>query len=72
MNKNIQDRAYFISFCIEQYKNEKGLTGAEAMFQLDEYGVLDYLYEHYEVLHTQSKQWLLADIDEYISLRRKK
>ena len=44
MNKKNQDRAYFISFCIEQYKNEKGLTGAEAMYQLDKYGVLNYLY----------------------------
>lgn len=31
MNKGNRDQAYFISFCIEQYKNEKGLTGEEAM-----------------------------------------
>lgn len=70
MNKKNQDRAYFISFCIEQYKNEKGLTGAEAMYQLDKYGVLNYLYNHFNILHTQSKQWLLADIDEYINIRK--
>lgn len=31
MDKRKQDIAYFISFCIEQYKNEKGIRGAEAM-----------------------------------------
>lgn len=30
----------------------KQITGSEAMRELDSYGVLDYLEEHYEVLHT--------------------
>ena len=30
MDKRKQDIDYFVSFCIEQYKNAKGLTGAEA------------------------------------------
>ena len=38
---------------------------------LERDGVLDYLAEHYDVLHTQSRQWLMEDIDEFISLRRK-
>ena len=29
MDKKQQDIAYFISFCIEQYKNAKGLSGEE-------------------------------------------
>ena len=71
MNKKEQDIAYFLSFCIEQYKNAKGLTGAEAMTVLDKYGVLEYLEEHFEVLHTQSHQWILEDIDEFIGIRQK-
>ena len=71
-SKRTQDIAYFVSFCIEQYKNAKGLTGAEAMRQLDQYGVLDYLSEHYEILHTQSRQWILEDIDEFIKIRKEK
>lgn len=70
MDKNKLDIAYFLSFCIEQYKNEKGISGAEAVRLLQEYDVLEYLKEHFEVLHTQSKQWLLADIDEFIKLRK--
>ena len=70
MNKRKLDIAYFLSFCIEQYKKEKGISGAEAARLLQGYGVLEYLKEHFEVLHTQSKHWLLADIDEYIKLRK--
>lgn len=70
MNKRKLDIAYFLSFCIEQYKKEKGISGAEAAQLLQGYGVLEYLKEHFEVLHTQSKQWLLADIDEFIKLRK--
>lgn len=37
---------------------------------LSKYGVLDYLAEHFEVLHSQSRQWILEDIDEYIRIRK--
>lgn len=70
VDKKKQDIAYFLSFCIEQYKNEHHLTGAGAMRQLVEHNVLDYLSEHYEVLHTQSRQWLMEDIEEFIKLRK--
>lgn len=70
MDKQQQNVAYFLTFCIEQYKNEKGLTGEEAMKELNRYGVLDYLSDHFEILHTQSRQWLLADIDEFINTRK--
>lgn len=72
MDKKKQDIAYFVSFCIEQYKNAKHLTGAEALQLLDKYKVLDYLSEHYEILHTQSRQWILEDIEEFIKLRKNK
>ena len=55
MERQQQDIAYFLSFCIEQYKNEKHLPGKEAAEVLGQYGVLDYLAEHYEMLHTQSR-----------------
>jgi len=72
MDKKKQDIAYFVSFCIEQYKNEKHLTSIEAIELLDRYRVLDYLSDHYETLHTQSRQWILEDIDDFIKLRKEK
>lgn len=71
MEKKQQNISYFVSFCVEQYKHAKKLTGSEAMVQLDRYGVLDYLAENYEILHTQSHQWILEDIDEFIHIRQK-
>ena len=71
MDKKQQDLAYFISFCIEQYKNAKGLSGEEVMQEFSKYGVLEYLHDFFDVLHTQSYQWLLANIDEFINLRKK-
>lgn len=62
--------AYFLSFCIEQYKNAKGLSGMKAMEKLSRFGVLDYLEENYEVLHTQSRQWLMEEIDDFIEKRK--
>lgn len=72
MSNKKQDIAYFLSFCVEQYKNEKGISGVEAMQTLDNHGVLEYLSEHYEPLHTQSRQWLLAEIDEFINIRKER
>ena len=66
MDKNMRDIAYFISFCIEQYMNEKGINEDEVISIFSEHNILDYLNEHYEVLHTQSRQWLIAEIDEII------
>lgn len=70
MSERNQDIAYFLSFCVEQYKNRENINGGEAMRKLDHYGVLEYLSNHFDALHTQSWQWILADIDEYISIRK--
>lgn len=32
----------------------------------DKAGIPEYLQEHYEILHTESKHWLLKDIEEII------
>ena len=66
MDKKKQDVAYFLSFCIEQYKNAKRLSREVAISMLSENGVLDYLATHFEILHTQSCQWIIEEIDEYI------
>lgn len=72
MDKKRQDIAFFLAFCIEQYMNEKRLSHEEAMSLFTEFGVLDYLAEHFEILHTQSRQWIIEDIDEYIKDRKEK
>lgn len=67
MEKNqIDDIAYFISFCLEMYKNAHAISGAEAAIVFTDNGVMEYLSENFEVLHTQSPDWILAEIEDYI------
>ena len=51
--------------------NAKGLSREMAISLLSKTGVLDYLAEHFEILHTQSRQWIIEEIDEYIKERNK-
>ena len=70
MPQRSNDISLFLAFCIEQYKQRHDLTGEQAMQTLDHYGVLEYLEACYEPLHTQSAQWILEDIDEFIEKRK--
>lgn len=70
MSKKDKDIALFVAFCIEEYAAAKGMTGAEALGLFSRYGVTGYLCECFEPLHTQGRDWLLAEIDEYIGIRK--
>ena len=61
--------SYFIAFCIEQYKTAKGLEGAEVAKLFFDKGVAEYLADNYEILHTQSHQWLMEEIDDFLNNR---
>lgn len=71
MDKKSQDITYFLSFCIEQYKHYKHIDGETVVSMFSEYGVLNYLNEHFEILHTQNQHWIIEEIDEFIELRKK-
>lgn len=60
------DIAYFIAFCVETYKNAHNISGAEASVVFSDHGVMEYLAENFEVLHTQSPDWILAEIEDFI------
>ena len=66
MTKRDIDIAYFLSFCIEQYKKHKNTSGSDVMSLFIQYGIDKYLTENFEILHSQSRQWLMEEIDEYI------
>lgn len=72
MDGRDKDIALFVSFCIEEYGVAKGMTGTQALDLFSKYGVVDYLCKCFEPLHTQGRQWLIDEIDEFIEARRKK
>ena len=71
MSKEEKDIALFVAFCIEEYGAAKGMSGEQVLDLFSKYGLVDYLSEFYDVLHTQGRQWLIEEIDEYIEIRRK-
>lgn len=72
MSRNEKDVALFVAFCIEEYGAAKKMSGEQVLDLFSMYGLVDYLSEFYEVLHTQGRQWLIEEIDEFIEIRKKK
>lgn len=62
--------AYFISFCIEQYKNHTSMSGVDVIQLFDKYEITEYLAENYELLYTQNHHWLIEEIDELVATRK--
>lgn len=61
------DIAYFMSFCIEYYRNRHKIPSDKAAEILSRTGTLEYLMNNYDVLHTQSPQWILSDMEDFVN-----
>ena len=59
----------FQLFCLESYRSAKDISGIKALNDFKRARVFDLLASGFEVLHTQSKNYLIADITEYINSR---
>ncbi len=70
MSQTEIDKSYFVAFCIEQYKAAKKMNGSKVAELFFSNGVSEYLSEHFDVLHTQSRQWLIEEIDEFLNKRK--
>ena len=64
-----EKKAEFISWYIEMYANANSENGRDVANEFANKKVLDFLGEHYEVLHTQGKSYILATIDDFIKAR---
>lgn len=71
MKNEQQDRAVFVSFCIEQYAKAKNMTTDDVVNLLEQYGITEHFCEFYDVLHTHGHNWLIEEIDEMIKNRKK-
>lgn len=61
-----QKKAEFLSWCIEEYAAEKNLKGRDVANLFSQKKVLDFLGEHYEILHTQGKAYIIETIEDFI------
>ena len=70
MTENVTlDEAEFISFCIEAYKMKLGVSGAKVAEYFDEMGLLDFLLENYDLLHTLGKEQLIDEMKRFLDKR---
>ena len=60
----------FLSFCFENYKDYKRINAVETLQLFNKYSVLAYLADVFETLHTQGRDYIMRDIDEYINSQK--
>lgn len=61
----------FKVFCFEAYRAEKKLSGRNTMWLFKQCGVFEYLEKFYDVLHTTGREYIIEDIEEFISTRKR-
>jgi len=67
---NLTKIQHFQLFCLESYRSSLGISGNLALNEFKRTNVFDYLASGYEVLHTQGKNYLIADIKDFIEHRK--
>ncbi len=65
-------KAEFIAFCIEAYKMKLGVSGAKVAEYFEDTGLLDFLLENYDMLHTLGREQLLGEMDDFLVKREAK
>jgi hypothetical protein len=66
MNK-INKIEEFQLFCLENYKAEKNISGKQALDEFKRFSVFEFLESGYEVLHTQSLNYINSEIEQFIT-----
>lgn len=60
----------FTMFCIENYRETKKKSAEETLLLFSNYGVLEFLNDNFEMLHTQDIEYILDTITTYISKKK--
>ncbi|GHT00218.1 hypothetical protein FACS189421_12020 [Bacteroidia bacterium] len=69
MYSPIDNRKKFVVFAIEEYRNRKGIDGKTAITLFTKSGLLQYIEDFYDVLHSNGTEYLIADFDDYFKNR---
>ena len=62
----------FYTYTLEKYALERGISGLHALALFKEYGVDEFLLNHYDLLHTQGTGYVLDEVQRFIDRRKKK
>ncbi len=59
----------FVASCIESVADHLGLPYLEILERMDKVGMIDdYIYAHYDVLHTESRKNLTENLIETLNI----
>ncbi len=61
----------FFTFLMEQYARYKNTTADKVLHQLDELNLTDYIFNMYEMYHSEALENAYADIDKLIESKTK-
>ena len=61
----MDEKIKYLIFCMETYKQQRHLSGAQVYEQFKKYHFDDYIIDLYELLHIQGTRYLLEELDEY-------
>ena len=61
----------FFTFLMEQYASYKNTTSDKVLRQLDELKLTDYVFNMYEMYHSEALENAYADIDKLIEAKSK-
>lgn len=59
----------YLIFCMEQYKLHKNMRGKDVADLFKRYNVYDYILSCFDALHTTGTEYVMEDIDMYISAK---
>ena len=57
----------FQMFCAENYRETKNISAKDTLLLFSNHGVFEFLYENFEMLHTQDTEYILDTIITYIN-----
>lgn len=60
----------FKMFCIEGYREAKKKSAEEILLLFSNHGVLEFLNDNFEMLHTQDTEYILDTITTYINKKK--
>jgi len=67
---NDEDKAFWLSWCIEEYAAEQHQHTNDIARLFSENHVLEFLEQNEDILHTQGKRYILETIREKIKEER--
>jgi len=65
-SSGVASKAYWLSFAISRYAHSKNLTSDIVFPKLLEFGVMNFLDEHYETEHLENIIYVIEDMDNIL------